>query len=121
MLNLHRLMPNYNPKTYAEFRREWVLDPSKEMIVESEIEIAYERYAKDEAITYLRANTQRQVSSLGWAQTNAPKAYAEYHANKKPNQTIREYFGELGMETLCSVENERELLIANFQLREFDI
>lgn len=33
-------------KTFKEFRREWVLNPSKEMIVESEIILAYERYKK---------------------------------------------------------------------------
>lgn len=31
-------------KTFKEFRREWVLDPSKEMIVEKEIISAYDRY-----------------------------------------------------------------------------
>jgi len=73
---------------------------------------------KPEIIAHLNADKLRSNTALGWAQTNAPKAYAEYHANKKPNQTVREYFGELGMETLCSVENERQLLIANFELRE---
>jgi len=31
-------------KTRKEFRREWILDPSKEMIIESEIDIAYDKY-----------------------------------------------------------------------------
>ena len=31
-------------KTFKEFRRDWVLNPSKEMIVEQEIKDAYYRY-----------------------------------------------------------------------------
>jgi len=34
-------------KTFKQFRSDWVLDPSKEMIVEKEIIIAYERYKSD--------------------------------------------------------------------------
>jgi hypothetical protein len=30
--------------TKKEFRRNWILDPSKEMVVESEIDIAYDKY-----------------------------------------------------------------------------
>lgn len=33
-------------KTFKQFRRDWVLNPSKEIIVESEIVLAYERYKK---------------------------------------------------------------------------
>jgi hypothetical protein len=76
---------------------------------------------KPEIIAHLNADKLRSNTALGWAQISAPKAYAEYHQRKKPNQTIREYFHELGFESLCSVENERELLIANFDLREREI
>jgi alanine-alpha-ketoisovalerate/valine-pyruvate aminotransferase len=31
-------------KTFEQFRSEWILNPSKEMIVESEIADAYEKY-----------------------------------------------------------------------------
>jgi len=31
-------------KSFKEFRREWVLYPSKEMIIEAEIKKAYDRY-----------------------------------------------------------------------------
>ena len=34
-------------KSFIEFRREWVLNPSKEMIVEQEIIEAYNRYLND--------------------------------------------------------------------------
>ena len=33
-------------KTFKEFRSDWILDPSKEMIVESEINAAYDRYVE---------------------------------------------------------------------------
>ena len=31
-------------KTFEQFRRDWILDPSKEMIVEKEIVVAYKVY-----------------------------------------------------------------------------
>jgi len=34
-------------KTFKQFRREWILDPSKEMIIEKEIVIAYDKYKSD--------------------------------------------------------------------------
>jgi len=34
-------------KTFEQFRSEWILNPSKEMIVESEIELAYKKYASE--------------------------------------------------------------------------
>lgn len=76
---------------------------------------------KHEIIAHLNADKLRGNTALGWAQINAPKAYAEYHANKKQHQTIREYFHDLEFETLCSVDNERELMIANFDLREREL
>ena len=35
--------------TYKQFRTEWVLDPSKEMIVEKEIENSYKKYVSKQS------------------------------------------------------------------------
>lgn len=41
---------NNNFKSFKDFRREWILNPSKEMIVEKEIVIAYDKYKHEKEI-----------------------------------------------------------------------
>ena len=42
---LVKLLESYHKREveYAKFRRKWILDPSKEMIIESEIEEAFKK------------------------------------------------------------------------------
>ena len=50
-------------KTFKEFRREWVLYPSKEMIIEAEIKKAYDRYtANFIALKYYSENNKGKDS-----------------------------------------------------------
>ena len=46
-----------------------------------------------QAIEYVRNNTQRRTSVLGWAQENTPKAYAAYMSRKHKTQGLAEFFG----------------------------
>lgn len=66
-----------------------------------------------ETIEYCRANTQRRVSVLGYAQLNTPLAYQELIDTKPTYQSIAEYLG--------TCNHDPKHLIALLRAREYKL